>query len=51
MLDFLHFQITHYTQLLADTPTFVVTPQGIEFNPAKRYRRERLFNLKNQIEA
>lgn len=48
-MSFLEFQITHYTQLLENTPTFVVTPQGIELNPAKRYRKERLFNLKKQV--
>ena len=50
-IDFLHFQIAHYTQLLAEAPAFVVTPQGIEFNPAKRFRRERLYNLKKQLQA
>jgi hypothetical protein len=49
-MSLLQFQIEHYTKLLADTPTFVVTEKGdIELNPAKRFRRMRLFYLKKEL--
>lgn len=51
-MSLLEFQIEHYTQLLANTPTFVVTHKGnIEFNPAKHYRRMRLFYLKKELQC
>lgn len=51
-MTLLEFQIEHYTKLLKDTPTFVVTPGGnIELNPAKRFRRMRLFYLKKELQC
>jgi hypothetical protein len=51
-MSLLQFQIEHYTQLLAGTPTFVVTAKGdIELNPAKRFRRMRLFYLKKELKC
>ena len=49
-MSLLEFQIEHYTQLLANTPTFVVTAKGdIEYNPKKHYRKMRLFYLKKEL--
>lgn len=51
-MTLLEFQIEHYTKLLEDTPTFVVTAKGdIEINPAKRFRRMRLFYLKKELQC
>ena len=45
----LEFQLYHYTKRLAETPKFLVNASGeIVLNPARRFIRQRLFNLKKE---
>ena len=43
------FQLCHYTKRLSEAPKFLVNASGeIVLNPARRFIRQRLFNLKKQ---